>query len=254
MVSIRRRWGHFLAGLWAVPPVTIAVELATLIPFLVAMFVGLSISPRGQALMAQLGEAATASEAELQMLTEELLSFPWVILVIGGYLSLAVPLIEEALKTMALWPLLRRKISPGEAFLAGVLGGAGYALFESLFIPQPGGGWLATMIARSGTPLIHALNTGLACWGLSQGVHQRRWLRAVLAYAGAVTLHGLWNFGAVGLGLTGVFAEGEIGVSAEIGGVLSALGGGILVALSLLSITGLLLIPQRLKSRMAAGD
>ena len=117
-----------------------------------------------------------------------------------------------------------------------------------------GGGWLATMIARSGTPLIHALNTGLACWGLSQGVHHKRWLRAVLAYGGAVALHGLWNVGAVGLGLAGVFAEGEIGVPSGMGVVLSAVGAGILVVLSLLSIGGLLSIPQRLKARMATGD
>ena len=95
---------------------------------------------------------------------------------------------------------------------------------------------------------------------------RREWLAVGIGAVGGVVLWRSWEYlspgltlytllsGAVGLGLTGVFAEGEIGVSAEIGGVLSALGGGILVALSLLSITGLLLIPQRLKSRMAAGD
>ncbi len=250
-LSLRRRWGHFLAGLWAVPPITILVESAALIPLLVLLAVGLSISPEGQALMARLAEVASASEAELQALLEDFLSFPWIILAFGGYMSLAVPLIEEALKTMALWPLLRRRISSGEAFLAGVLGGAGYALFESLFIPQPGGGWLATMIARSGTPLIHALNTGLTCWGLSQAVHYKRWPRAILAYSGAVVLHGLWNIGAVGIGLASSF---EVGIPAQTAVMLSMLGGGMLVAISLLSVGGLLWIPRRLKAENAEGD
>ena len=93
------------------------------------------------------------------------------------------------------------------AFLGGALGGAGYAFFESLFLPQPGEEWAITMVARAGTPLIHAFNTGLVCWGLAEGVRRRRWLLAAGAYVLAVGLHGMWNLAAIGIGLASIGAE-----------------------------------------------
>jgi hypothetical protein len=74
---------------------------------------------------------------------------PVVILLLVGFLGMAVPLIEELAKTASVWPLLRRKISGAEAFLGGALGGIGFALAEALFLAQPSAAWAVTGIARA---------------------------------------------------------------------------------------------------------
>jgi hypothetical protein len=156
-------------------------------------------------------------------------------------------MLEEGLKTMSIWPLLSRGLSPAQAFLGGLLGGTGYALFESLFLPQPGGDWAATMLARSGTPLIHGLGTAMASWGLSQAINQRRWERLVGAYAAAVTLHGSWNLGAVALGLSPLLPTAEIqGLGLGAARAVGLVSGVALVGLSLLALFGVVYLLRKL--------
>ena len=135
------------------------------------------------------------------------------------------------------------------AFLGGALGGAGYALFESLFLPQPGEDWAITMVARAGTPLIHAFNTGLVCWGLAEGVRRKRWLFLAGTYILAVGLHGMWNLAAIGIGLSGLGIESEAGALdpalMNAVGYLGLLG---LLGLTVGSFAGLIWLPARLDS------
>lgn len=246
-ISIRRRWGHFLAGLWVVPPVSLLLELLALIPVILLLVVGLSASADGRILLNLLAESPVTSEADVQQLLMELLSQPWLILLFGGYIILLVPLLEEGLKTMAVWPLLGRRPPPSQAFLGGLLGGVGYALFESLFLPQPGGDWAATMLARGGTPLIHGLCTALSTWGLFEMANARRWGRTVAAYVGAVALHGMWNLGALTLGISGLWpASGPLLLGLDRGRAVGLVSSAWLVVLSLLSLGGLIFGLRRL--------
>ena len=249
LTSARRRWAHVLAGSWVTPPLSLFLELLMLVPFGLLMILGLALSPDSQSLLQELAAIDLSSESEVINLTERLLTQPIVILLGVGLLSGAVPLIEELLKTITIWPLLGKPISARYAFLGGALGGAGYALFESLFLPQPGEEWAITMVARAGTPLIHAFNTGLVCWGLAEGVRRRRWLLSAGAYVLAVGLHGMWNLAAIGIGLSGLGAES--GASSLDPSLLNAVGYlGLLglFGLTVGSLAGLIWLPARLGS------
>ena len=245
--SARRRWSHFLAGLWITPPISLMMELAALVPAGLFMIIGLAFSREGQSIIQELLLTDLSSESEFAQLSVRLVSQPVVILVAIGLLAGAVPLIEELFKTLTIWPLLTRPMSAGQAFLGGALGGAGYALFESLFLPQAGDAWLLTMVARTGTPLIHAFNTGLVCWGLAEAIRRRRWLFFGGTYLLAVGLHGLWNIAAVGVGLSGFGVEAvpELLDPLLMDGVgyLGLLG---LLGLTGVSLAGLILLPSKL--------
>ncbi len=249
LTSARRRWAHVLAGSWVTPPLSLFLELLMLVPFGLLMILGLALSPDSQSLLQELAAIDLSSESEVINLTERLLTQPIVILLGVGLLSGAVPLIEELLKSITIWPLLGKPMSARYAFLGGALGGAGYALFESLFLPQPGEEWVITMVARAGTPLIHAFNTGLVCWGLAEGVRRRRWLLSAGAYVLAVGLHGMWNLAAIGIGLGGLGAEsGSSSLDPSLLNAVGYLGLLGLFGLTVGSLAGLIWLPARLDS------
>jgi hypothetical protein len=253
LLSARRRWAHFLAGSWVTPPLSLFLEMVTVVLFGLLMILGLAFAPESQSLIAELLEVDFSSQAEVVDLTERLLSQPIVILLGVGLLSGAVPLIEELLKTITIWPLLTKPMTAGYAFLGGALGGAGYALFESLFLPQPGDDWAITMVARAGTPLIHAFNTGLVCWGLAEGVRRKRWLFFAGTYILAVGLHGMWNLAAIGIGLSAVSVEsGASGLDPIVMNTIGYLGLLGLFGLTAGSLVGLIWVPARLDSEATA--
>jgi hypothetical protein len=252
LLSARRRWAHFLAGLWVTPPLSLFLELVTLIAFGLLMIMSLAFGPESNTLLQELLEIDFTSEAEVVNLTERLLTQPIVILLGVGLLSGAVPLIEELLKTITIWPLLGRPMPARYAFLGGALGGAGYALFESLFLPQPGQDWAITMVARAGTPLIHAFNTGLVCWGLAEGVRRKRWLFLAGTYILAVGLHGMWNLAAIGIGLSGLGIQSQAsGLDSSLLNFVGYLGLLGLLGLTVGSLAGLIWLPARLDSGAA---
>lgn len=247
-LSARRRWAHFLAGLWVTPPLSLTLELISLVPLGLIMIMGLALTPEGVSILQELLAIEIGSEQQMDMLGR-LLSQPIVILLGVGLLAGIVPIIEELLKSLTVWPLLRNPLTAGQAFLGGTLGGAGYSLFESLFLPQAGEEWVLTMLARAGTPLIHAFNAGLVCWGLAEGVRRKRWLFSAGTYLLAVGLHGMWNLSAIGIGLSGLGLESGPGYLDP--GLMNALGYlGLLGLLGLAagSLAGLIWLPARLDS------
>jgi hypothetical protein len=141
----------------------------------------------------------------------ELLSSPLVLLGVYGYVGFAVPVIEEFIKTMGVWPFLRRGLSSAEAFLGGALGGAGYALFEALFLTQPGEAWIATTFARIGATLLHVFTAALTSYGLMRGVRTRRYAVTVGTFLAAMAMHALWNLSAVTIGISST----PVGASAQ---------------------------------------
>jgi hypothetical protein len=204
-LSPRRLWGHFLAGLFAIPFVTIVIEGVVLILGLGLAALGLYLSPGGQQLIEELmpylnGAAIPPTQIPESLIMDIVLN-PIVIISLALFLGVLVPLIEETLKSTSVWPFLPGKVSPDKAFLGGALGGAGFALAEAMFLTQPATGWLLTAVARSGASSMHALASGLAGWGFAQGFVNKKWLKGLAAVAGAVALHGLWNLAAIGVSL-----------------------------------------------------
>ncbi len=177
----------------------------------------------------------------------QILDQPGVLLIILIYVVIIVPLIEEAAKTMTVWPLLRRGLPPASAFIGGAIGGAAYGLFEALFLTQPGPAWTTTMIARIGATIMHSFTAGLSSWGLTQVVGNRKWKRFGRAYFGAVLMHALWNGIALGISFNSIGVEYQyISLSPSIFVMINFSGVIFLTLLSGLALIGLIRMPQRL--------
>ena len=195
--SSQRTWGVFDAGLIFAPLFSLVAELVLF--FAAAMVVGFYLA-RDPIIMEQLLELSEnipfmldPSDAVIELLEPTLMQ-PWLIYagLIGG--AVLIPLIEELFKPIGVWLLFGREITPAQGFAAGLLSGAGYALFESFVLsanaPEE---WSLIVIARIGTSLIHILTSGLMGLALVLAWREQRYLRLALTYLMAVVIHGLWN-------------------------------------------------------------
>jgi hypothetical protein len=193
MLPRRRFWGHFVTGLWVVPMIALVAEIIILIPTLIAFAFGAMTTETGRELLELLSGPVTPSVTMLEQQLEVVLLEPWFIITILTFFALLVPIIEEVLKTIVVWPIFFRRTSSFEALMGGIIGGAGYALFEAIFLTQDSSSWFAIMIGRTGATMMHAFTTGIACWGLAEGFIHKRWKRLLISYFVAVSFHGLWN-------------------------------------------------------------
>lgn len=250
-LSPTRAWGQFTIGLTAMPLAALAVELVVILPLLVLLGMWLMGSPDGQKILEWLqAGSGSVPDPDLALdLAERLLQSPLAIAAAYGYLALVIPVLEEAIKTMAVWPFLRKGLPPAEAFLGGALGGAGYALFEALFLTQPGEGWFMTTLARSGATLLHVFTAAVTSWGLMEGVRRRRYRTMAVAFAGALTMHAAWNASAVTIGISSIPLDGVVSPSIE---GLAAAAPAVLTLLIAVSILGLTLVWKRLPTTSAS--
>ena len=163
--------------------------------------------------------------------------------------SVPVPLIEEAFKTLATG-LAGRWVrpQPARSFLWGVAGGVGFALVENLLGGALGGaeGWAAGSVSRLGATAMHCLTGGLVGWGWGQFWAARKPLRLLGCYAAAVTIHGVWNALAVGMGFLSasalVYEEGSLRFALVGFGMLALVG---LLGLLTVAFIGALIIAGR---------
>lgn len=131
------------------------------------------------------------------------ISDPLVIATMIGYVALAVPLIEELFKPLAVWIFAKKIESPAQGFALGMLSGAAFALIESLNASGDGTmNWPAIVSIRAGTSLLHMTASGLVGWGIVSAFHEKRPSKFFAAYFSAVAIHGLWNACAVGVGVS----------------------------------------------------
>jgi RsiW-degrading membrane proteinase PrsW (M82 family) len=248
ILTQRRFWGQFVTGLWLVPIFALVMEILVLIPALLVFSFGALTSENGRQLLKLLSDPVTPSAPMLQQTFDHILLEPWFILTILAYFAFLVPLIEEALKTMVVWPLLFRKISSAQALMGGIIGGSGYALFEAIFLAQDGTSWLPVMVGRTGATMMHAFATGIACWGLAEGFVQKRWLRALLGYLIAVSFHGIWNTNAVIV----AFSDTAVNQEGAVPAILKVFHDGgpyYIVILSMIAVFGIPWITRKLASQ-----
>jgi hypothetical protein len=143
------------------------------------------------------------NEDEILKLLAPYISNPIVITTIIGYIALAVPLIEELFKPLAVWIFAKQIESPAQGFALGMLSGAAFALIESLNASGDGTmNWPAIVSIRAGTSLLHMTASGLVSWGIVSAFHEKRPSKFFAAYFIAVAIHGLWNACAVGVGVS----------------------------------------------------
>ena len=231
-VSGRRAAATFTMGLTAIPLVAIVLEIAVLLPVSLIAGLWLIASQEGAELIQSIIAAGGDPTAVNPALLAEWMQRPAVVAGVFAFTAGIVPCIEEIAKTAGVWRFLRRGIPSGQAFLLGALAGAGYGLFEALFLSQPGPDWTSTAVGRIGASFMHAATAGLTSWGLMEWARERRWGRALGAYAAAVLAHATWNAAALTTGFDELIrssgASGTTGLS-----TVSVLANGVLISLSL---------------------
>jgi PrsW family intramembrane metalloprotease len=240
-VSGGRAVAAFTMGLTAIPLVAIVFEIAVLLP--VSLLAGLWLigSQEGTEILQSFISAGADPTALNPDLLLGWLQRPAVVAGVFAFTAGIVPCIEEIVKTAGVWRFLRRGLPAGQAFLMGALAGTGYGLFEALFLSQPGPEWTSTAVGRIGASLMHAATAGLTSWGLMEWARDRRWGRALGAYAAAVLGHASWNAAALSTGFDELIRSAGAGQPAG----PSAIGVAANLILIGLSLAAFLLIARR---------
>lgn len=183
-------------GLMGISFSLIAEVLAMMVLFMLIV-AAIALTPGGaerlQELQLLLQEVAQTQDPSA---LDGLLSSPLILLVGLVLVAVIVPVIEEAVKTLAIgvagfW--LRPHAA--QSFLWGVASGAGFAIVENLFNGALGGGaeWGATALARLGASVMHCCLGGLLGWGWGHLWATRRPGKLLGLYAAAAVIHGIWN-------------------------------------------------------------
>jgi hypothetical protein len=214
--SPQRAWGVFGSGLVLGPFFILIVEIFVMALVFVAFVLYASSQPDLVLELSRLAERMNAAPPDpeaLQRMIAPFLLNPAIAFGLFVFLSGIVPLVEEAIKPIGAWLLVGGNLTPAAGFTAGLLSGAGYALFENLFYTTNIASWSTLVLTRTGTALMHIMTASLTGWALARAWRYRNYLGFGLAYFAAVLIHGLWN----GLGV--LSAVGQI-TSEELTGPL----------------------------------
>ncbi len=241
--SPQRQWGILSVGLVITPTLAMLVEIVLMIALFAIWIIWLVQNPAVYNDINRLAQRLTLTPVDSETILRILrpyLQRPVVIYAILGILAGLVPLIEELIKPLGVWGIASLRLTPAEGFVAGLISGAAFALVETSGVlgQQGAGTWAATVIARSGTGLLHTVTAGLTGWGLALAWSKGAYLRLAGIFLLAVSLHATWNTLGV---LMGVFADFQSpGVAtAPILGYLSAASP---YALGVLAVTMLLIL------------
>ena len=194
--SDESRWGIFTIGITIVPILIGIVEVFLIIAMGIAAIVGLALNPSSLNSLESLSMRLMYTnnpDAILRVIAPYL--FKPVTLLAGLlFFSILVPLVEELIKPLGVWLTPGRITSPRQGFALGVLGGAAFALVESLGM-SPGipGTSNILPIVRAGTDVVHIVTTGLMGWALVSAWQGRKYLQLGVTYLVVIAIHGLWN-------------------------------------------------------------
>jgi RsiW-degrading membrane proteinase PrsW (M82 family) len=227
--------------------ITVSVPLAILLEILVpSIVIGLLLG---------LGEPALSALEELINLlaggevARALTSTGFLIALVE--LAVVAPLVEEIAKSLVVLPLLKGLDSRRDAFLLGVVAGAGFAALENVIYAIFGGSyWGGILTVRALGAAVHPLGTGLAAvaWhallNKSPGT-DKRWIGG---FGLAVVQHAVWNGGLVlWLALSGAAFFGPQAWEANVMGVGIAVGILALIAVEGVALgTGLRMLSRQL--------
>ena len=194
-LSPQRVWGIFGAGLILGPMIILLLEALAAGALLLLGVVYIASQPDLFLELAAVAEQAQNLDQDLGALVEILRPYllrPEVTFTTFAFVAGIVPLIEEAIKPIGVW-LLGKRATPAQGFAAGLLSGAGYALFENLGLSSQSPDWAFAVAARAGTSMLHIITAGLVGWALVLAWRNGRYGRLVLTYLLSIAIHGLWN-------------------------------------------------------------
>lgn len=198
--STQLQWGAFSSGLTLSPFLALGAEIVVLVLFILLGMFYLGTQPELLGELQGFLNQGTFDNTDPEILLpafEPLLSDPILLILVLGFVSVAVPLIEELVKPVAVVLLLGRDLRPADGFVLGALGGAGFAVFEYLTLGASLESWLPIFSARVGTTAVHMFSAGLVGWAIVEAKVNKRYLLLLGSYALSVLLHGLWNSMAV---------------------------------------------------------
>lgn len=196
--SEQRVWGIFGVGMVAGPVLSLLVEF---IVILVVGILGIGYLTRDPVVAQELSQLAenflndpNQPPDAIFIFLEPYLFQPVTIFLVFSVAAVLVPLIEELIKPIGVWLLLGREPTAAQGFSAGILSGAGFALFENFTLSASSGEeWSLVVMTRMGTSVIHIVVTGLMGWALTTAWREGRYVRLGLTYLVSVSIHALWN-------------------------------------------------------------
>ena len=249
--SPQRFWGLLASGSFLAPVLIFSVEIISILILVIMGAIWLSNQPEMLSKLRDLAQSMQQMEtnpAEIQSMLTPYLTRPGVILAAFAFAALFVPLVEELLKPIGVWFLVGSALNPARGFVAGVLCGAGYALFESLGLANSGDLWSGLVIARMGTAAVHIFTTALTGWALAIAWKENRYLLLGAIYLLNVLVHGMWN----AFTLTIVFTElPRVGSNFQRIARIGEYAPYVLIGLTILTFTGLLVMNLRLSHQQA---
>ena len=128
---------------------------------------------------------------------------PLGILMVFGLFSLAVPMIEEGVKVLALWLFADQIKHPVQGFVLGALCGAAFALAENVGFSSTGANeWTQSVMERATAILPHTLNSGILGWAVVSAWRERAYFKLGGAYFAVILIHGMWNGISIALALS----------------------------------------------------
>ncbi len=203
--SGQRNWGLVSVGVAVVPLLALIAEALVFVAITALVVAFLLSRPELANQITQLGQRLANSgmnpEAAARILGPYLRQ-PGVIYAVAAIGAGVIPLLEEVFKSLPIWLLAGKGLTPGQGFAAGMLCGASFALVESLgsLIQPLGGNWAILALGRGGTALLHITTAGIMGWALAATWRDGRFGRLVFGYLAAAGLHGLWNLASLSLG------------------------------------------------------
>jgi len=197
----KRNSGLFTFSLSFTTYFILILEMVLFFAVVVGVLAALARNPQvmeGLENLLPLLEGANLPPEELIELLAPLLSTPPIFIGILLLVALVIPMIEEAFKTLGVWLLKGRGISPAEGFVAGIVSGAGFALVEGLLnsaavASSTSTDWLGFVVGRLGGTLLHIFNGGLLGWAMANAWQGKKPAKVVGIYFLTVLLHGIWN-------------------------------------------------------------
>ena len=249
--SWRRVWSAFGLGLTGSTALAMAGEYSLLGLAVLLAAIGLRLNPEWRPIISQLQERL-GNITDMQSLMDTLTPYlknPWVLAAVLVFASGLGPLIEEAVKPLAVWILGRRIESVAQGFALGALGGAGFALMEGLLAASGFSSSLALGLpARSTSTLMHIGLSALMGWAIASARMEKRYRRLVGIYLLCAAIHGLWNASA----LVAVFASLQVSASgAETLSGSLLLVAGLAMLVLVMAAVAVLLISGNLRLRRA---
>jgi RsiW-degrading membrane proteinase PrsW (M82 family) len=200
-IALQRNWSVFGFSLTVSPLIILLLELLL---FLVGLVFVLLLAPAFfpdamgwiEELAGMFEAAADSMEVPEQALID-LVQSPVVVAAALLFTAGVVPLIEEAIKPMAVWLAGGRRLTPEDGWVLGLLSGAGFTLVENLGNLVIGQGWAFLVLARAGAAGLHMFNSAIIGYTFVLSHQRKKWRPFILTFLGAVGLHALWNAVAV---------------------------------------------------------